>query len=479
LEANAQIEILVGLFSLSSDAWLKEVPNVADMAIRLGLLYESINNFSSGIAVLSESIEHVNLKRELIVSSSGTNKMVSMTTKESPEQLLFCIHTEILTHIARMEMRLGITKAYSKEESKRENQAKQLVTKQKNTHIFGKLFDREKKLLEKLSQQPPDISSNAQTEIRLLKSASANLYELALIHMITACFKNSKSDKNVVLTKSLECLVQADELEKALMKGMINNTITNITTDPATETKNVPPLELIQKTISSLLLRIHAPGLNMEQYQYVIFGKPKKTGSKVTSNDHQILGTGIKRNAYEDSLVSGLEPNTEYVFSVQQYDPIGLPVSSMPQGQDFVTAFPLPLQLCYCYLSLIAFQGDCIPIAKQAANKMIASVLREEDVLPLWEQNPLHRMSIDVPLLRESVPKILLYELMRVLTMFGDIDLSKEKPIADDVDPRLNCDLINQQIARLIICNKYMMVLEVCRAIKDPRMISEMIIKVR
>jgi hypothetical protein len=243
-------------------------------------------------------------------------------------------------------------------------------------------------------------------------------------------------------------------------------------------TKSYQPLELIKKTVTSLMLRVHAPDFNMEQYQYVLFGKQKKTGVKVTTNDKQLLGTGTKRAPYEDCLISGLEPNFDYVFSVQQYDQIGLPVDVMTPGQEFATSFPLPLQLCWCYLSLIAFQSDCISIAKQAANKMIASVLHTEEERPLWEQNPLYQMSIDVPQLLESIPKILLYELMRVMTMFGDVELEKEKPLGEDVDPRLDCDLINRQISRLKICNKYLMVLEVCRAINDARMIREMIIKI-
>jgi hypothetical protein len=103
-DISVQIDMLVSLFSASSETWIKDVPKVADMAIRLALLYESIENYTSALAVLSDSIDHVHLRRELIVASSEVKKDVSMTTKGSTEQMLYCIHTEILTHILRIDM---------------------------------------------------------------------------------------------------------------------------------------------------------------------------------------------------------------------------------------------------------------------------------------------------------------------------------------------------------------------------------------
>jgi hypothetical protein len=42
---------------------------------------------------------------------------------------------------------------------------------------------------------------------------------MALLDMIIACFRKTKSEKSTMLTKSMECLIQAETVEQALLKG--------------------------------------------------------------------------------------------------------------------------------------------------------------------------------------------------------------------------------------------------------------------
>lgn len=93
--------------------------------------------------------------------------------------------------------------------------------KKNNSHIFGRLLEREKKQLDKLSKISLEVISHSATEVRLTKNAGDNLYEMGLLNMIMACFRKSKKEKKSMLTKSMDCLLQAEILEDSLMKGIL------------------------------------------------------------------------------------------------------------------------------------------------------------------------------------------------------------------------------------------------------------------
>lgn len=115
----------------------------------------------------------------------------------------------------------------------------------------------------------------------------------------------------------------------------------------------------------------------------IIFGKPKSTGINITTEDNNIVGTGVRMNNSETVVLTGLEYNNDYRFAFQTVDrygnrvcyltlSLGVPLEKLSTpSADVSTYFPLPIVMCLSYLAQTAFANECYDIAKKAANTIL------------------------------------------------------------------------------------------------------------
>jgi len=102
-----------------------------------------------------------------------------------------------------------------------------------------------------------------------------------------------------------------------------------------------------------------------------LFGKVSQHGVSVsaTSNDLQNTGTRVPSGAIV--TVGKLRMNEKYCFAAAGYDPREKIINNEigQTGEDIATVLPLPLNLLYSYLAMIAYQLDDFELSEEAAEK--------------------------------------------------------------------------------------------------------------
>jgi hypothetical protein len=135
---------------------------------------------------------------------------------------------------------LGASKGYTLKLKQREQEMLKLTKKQEQEHIFGRLYDKEKHKLETLKIQPSKISSYKPMETLLIKKAGSNAYELALLHIVLASFKDTEKAQKEMLEKAIQYLQDAEQQEKQMLQQLEN---------PVSNTPALSPPILVLKII--------------------------------------------------------------------------------------------------------------------------------------------------------------------------------------------------------------------------------------
>lgn len=268
-------------------------------------------------------------------------------------------------HYFLMELqKVGIHKGALEVVKNRELDVTMLKTKSTRGDIFGKMYDREKKKLDTLMKPPPKVRTHKPTEETLIKDAGSNNYQLALIHMMLVNFRKASGEKKLLLEKSLQHITMAQENEFAMSKQ-----------------KQEQHISIVKKTIDTIMLKTNVASY-VVKYEFmfgsdfVIYGKSKSVGINVTADDNTIVGTGVRMGQSESIVLTGLDPNNDYRFSIQKLDKYGAPLEKLSKvSQDVSTYFPLPVMMCFSYLAQTAFANECFEIAKRAANCILKPYL--------------------------------------------------------------------------------------------------------
>ena len=147
----------------------------------------------------------------------------SLTTRESNQQTLYCIQTELITHITRIEIRIGISK----------KQELRIATLKQS------------KLSRTKTPKTPSPSEE-NFEERLIQLAGSSKYELGLLYMIFSCVRSRTDEKVAALKQSVKLLEEVDALEDSLMKQ-------------TSRTKTGFSIEMLRRTMQDLVLQVENP----------------------------------------------------------------------------------------------------------------------------------------------------------------------------------------------------------------------------
>eukprot|EP00817_Percolomonadidae_sp_ATCC50343_P006397 CAMPEP_0117429916 /NCGR_PEP_ID=MMETSP0758-20121206/9453_1 /TAXON_ID=63605 /ORGANISM="Percolomonas cosmopolitus, Strain AE-1 (ATCC 50343)" /LENGTH=166 /DNA_ID=CAMNT_0005217409 /DNA_START=498 /DNA_END=994 /DNA_ORIENTATION=+ len=123
-----------------------------------------------------------------------------------------------MSHILRLELRRGTV--LKERGIKKVNEMvvieKQLTRKKENEHIFTRLYDKERKLLEKLEAPISKALYNKRHEEKLNQSFGTNEYVLALMRMTQAFFRRHQAEQESLLKEGMNYLKTAEAYEKQL-----------------------------------------------------------------------------------------------------------------------------------------------------------------------------------------------------------------------------------------------------------------------
>eukprot|EP00474_Spongospora_subterranea_P003163 CRZ03621.1 hypothetical protein [Spongospora subterranea] len=169
----------------------------------------------------------------------------------------------------------------------------------------------------------------------------------------------NKSDKSITrLARAQTLLLEHDEAISA--------------TEATSHKEGEQALRLAWITRSSIGLYIGSESIDIG-VGWRIYGKDIKYGVNVTTSDVQLKGLGIDLEPgqiHQPVIISGLSPNTSYVFALRPG-----PSSHMgPVSHPYTSSFPIPAPLCWAYLSQAAFQLGVKDIARFAAHRAIREI---------------------------------------------------------------------------------------------------------
>ncbi len=462
ISVTDQFSLLYPAFVLLERLRSKDIVTFAMIGIDLALHYESSDQYQKSLQILEKCHKCLVEYRDIVTTNGDVR--LSHTTNGLDHQTLFCIHTELYTHITRVTIKLGIEVKYREMIESNHVRASPLRIKEENPHIFTKMYKREQEKLESLKKPPTRPTSNTIFEQRLKDQAGVNSYELGLLHMILSFIRRSSTEKETELKRSFEHFETCESIESH--RHVAHSTAND--------------LELNNRTAHSLIMKLMTESAST--FSYILYAKAMKDGTRITTSDSNLTGTGVTYFSEELCHVENLDSNTEYHFGVQILDDVGRPSGNIRKvNKTFSTIHALPLQLCWCYLSLASSLNGFHAISKKAANKVLGSLLvREEgeETTTGDRGNPLSQFSLNDEELRNRIPRILLYEIIRVIDNFAEAELNGSKESFRLVDRRFGSDYYSTQMARLTICNKFLLVLRIANYIKDHQLISESICKI-
>lgn len=447
---------------------IKNLNFVSDFGIRLALYYEDTHPKES-LTILRFILQQICLSRETLIFNESHESEFTVL-KDIDNQWLYCLHAEVVSHIYRCELKYGIFLKEKHINKIREKDLKSLTKKSENPELFGKLYDRDKKTMKELEIPGEKPKNNKNYEQKLLKDAGYNYYELAICNMLISNFRDTSKDKSLFLQKSIEYLLSAEDYEKRLDQQV---------KDTSSEDFYIlilkPSARRLLIQVRTKLIQNEKPSesidlIDDDPIDFVVYGKQQLLGeSMVTPSDIGLVGTGSKWDPNQNISISELEPNQLFSFAAQEFDPYGEAISELSKmSTSVVSMYPLPLILCWCYVTQTAFKSNSFKDALKSGFKVLEPYLNALQPLPMWEQNPLKELSLDEKSIETKANQLLMKEIIKCSEIIGDIQMKKHTEIKpSDHPPNLDPNQLSNQISRLRVCNYYLMAIGLSEKVKD------------
>jgi hypothetical protein len=350
------------------------------------------------------------------------------------DHLIVALHTEIVNTFWRLKVKLSATiPPQAPVESSLKVSSLSHKVKERT-----KKFEEWKEITAQITSS--DVSVSSADELRDECGSDHLQYALLLTNLAT-------------VTNNLQLLEEAFHHLKSY-------TCYNYTMRSSSNSTSVPPPPvLIQQSSTSLSFKPAEFHSDRVVSYYSLFGRiAESSNAKVRSSDHHFNGLGMEVLAADDSIltVSGLQPNTMYVFAVAAYDDSGNMIGDSigDSTKPILSSYNYSLPLCWSYLCQSAYKLGGFSIAGQATSlfwqKFIKPLNIEDTTGARLQPNDAECSSLS------AKPEQFLYAV--ITTVFIQIhSIVKEQQLL----PTSHSLSVNSESIRLSLVHKTMTILKI------------------
>lgn len=380
--------------------------------------------------------------------------------------------------------------------------AKMTIMKSKTTKQVRENATSLQTTLQNAGQLEPPRPKIFQYEQTLIQEGNKNPYFNALLYMSLAGNKPTLPEQKYLLEQALNFIDKAQEEEGLHAANAVHNSVFLFSTllddisinkkahdfypfnylydkDYIQETKIPPKPILISKTSGSITMKLPPfnpliPPLQLLENENLnkvktmaIYGKVSANGVDVSLTSNDFPNTGTRMNNGSIVTITNLTPNEKYCFAVAGFDPDEQVIKGIGKtGEDVLTAYPLPINLLYCYLAKISYQIGDFETSERAAERACNFFMERTDVKDRNldnTSNPIYLFRIT----QKALKNYSLHEIAMTAEAFVVMARCLERKYADiEANTKVSLVPITIQRNHLRICNYLVMALELSTAAK-------------
>ncbi|KAJ1569933.1 hypothetical protein HK096_009523 [Nowakowskiella sp. JEL0078] len=388
---NIIVKTLISLHNLLNIYPMKDVLFGLNISEKLALILECLDDFDEAVKILKQTEIRISFCRENLGEGSNTLKSVTCNisihrnlrekyehhdfvnlgihnidtkitnvTREidfnsSLRRELHCKHVLILGALYRCEMKLELQNQINKFKKSKEQ----------------RLRLTNKKILQNLILKPNLSDKFIQSrcgESTVLKMILLTEYALYAPGFTTP-------ERSYLIQKSCEYLNQEEKREFDLLKQSIETTEEN--------SRELPPPVFVCRTKTSITIR---PQKNCDKFilstpifWYRAHCKNILIGNTVTLSDNDYEGSGefVRNTSDIEFTISGLEPNSEYIFAVSAFSKNKKMIDTIGKTSiSILCTLPLPITFCWTRIAQVAYALGLLEYFELAKNYLWKSFLK-------------------------------------------------------------------------------------------------------
>ncbi|KAK9804359.1 hypothetical protein WJX72_009127 [[Myrmecia] bisecta] len=387
-----------------------------------------------------------------------------VTGMTETEQVLSCLHSELIALQLRLELEVGLKEQREAAERRKAVLHSAIERRNAQATIFGSRTMKERHddaLREQQAGQAPAYPAN--THRKLTERCGENQYQQALLLIQAARLQPGTDKQKASFQDAADHLERLEASEAALF---------DVASQPASGRAVVPlpPLVLCRTPTSVTLTHNRLPA---KAAAWSVLAKPFGSGVELALNSTsmELRNTGVQQPLRARITVEGLEPNETYIFAVVAFDAAGKLLGGVGKATSAILAcLPLPLLHAWGQLALAASALRLYSLMERAMSHLLPHFIRRTNLPLLQDANPSDGLTLDMSRVEQAAGPLLRTFVQGLFCITHRACQQLEAHAADT--PALPSQLKPQQ-QRLVACKQLLLGMRVACQVADQGLLAE------